>query len=176
VKREKALAFILPSLKRKILIFLVRLVQKRGNFAGQYLCSMRIVLLSSLFVFLLSSCAQSGKQENQGAIEELDARIMRIHDEAMPKISKVLSLRKLVQQKIDSCQNSLLCDQWQEASYQLTRADAQMMDWMRKYQKPLAKDTALSYLTNQEQIISKVSLDINTSISLADSLLNAIEP
>ncbi|MFY8190641.1 MAG: hypothetical protein ACOVK9_06720, partial [Bacteroidia bacterium] len=103
-------------------------------------------------------------------------RIMLIHDKAMPKISKVLLLRKLVQQKIDSCQNSIECNQWQAASYELTKADAQMMDWMRKYQKPLGKDTALSYLANQEQIITKVSLDINSSISVADSLLNASKP
>jgi len=137
---------------------------------------MRIVLLGSIFVFLVSSCANSNRQEKLGAIEELDARIMLIHDEAMPKISKVLSLRKLVQQKIDSCQNSIECNQWQAASYELTKADAQMMDWMRKYQKPLGKDTALSYLANQEQIITKVSLDINSSISVADSLLNASKP
>lgn len=97
----------------------------------------------------------------------LDQNIMVTHDEVMPKIGLVLSLRRNINAKIDSCQTETCKEALQEISYQLTKADADMMQWMRTYQTPQGKDTAIQYLKNQQQEIDRVKSQILQSIEAA---------
>jgi hypothetical protein len=100
-------------------------------------------------------------------ITKLDQQIMVTHDEVMPKIGLVLSLRRNINAKIDSCPNKACKEALQEISYALTKADADMMQWMRTYQTPQGKDTAIQYLENQQKEITRVKSQILQSIQSA---------
>jgi hypothetical protein len=94
----------------------------------------------------------------------------------MPKIAKVLALRKRIQHKIDSVTSTNNLSHLQTVSYALTKADAAMMNWMRSYQIPAKSDTAIAYLKAQEIEINRISAAIYESIQLADSTLKTITP
>ena len=94
----------------------------------------------------------------------------------MPNISKVLSLRKRIQHTIDSFALPNQLAHLQQVSFALTKADADMMNWMRSYQIPMKSDTAIAYLIAQETEITRISNAIYESIRLADSTLNNMQP
>ncbi|MCG9880562.1 MAG: hypothetical protein MH472_08185 [Bacteroidia bacterium] len=137
---------------------------------------MRFLTFLSLFVSLFFACSEPKPDPQIIEIERKDSLIMGIHDEVMPKIAKVLSLRKQIQYKIDSAKQNTHLEHLQSVSYALTKADADMMHWMRAYQIPMSSDTALSYLNKQEQEIKAISAAIYESIRVADSTLKTIQP
>ena len=130
-----------------------------------------------IILALIISCNQNQSQEvitiNEetdslaAIIANLDEQIMVTHDEVMPKIGLVLSLRRNINAKIDSCRTKSCKEELQKLSYALTKADADMMQWMRNYQTPKGKDTAITYLQNQQTEIDRVKLQILQSIEAA---------
>jgi|688.fasta_scaffold116849_3 hypothetical protein len=128
-----------------------------------------------VFLFFLA-CAEPKQDAQIAEIEKLDSAIMQVHDAVMPKIAKVLSLRKQLQNKIDSGLVSAQKEQFEAATYALTKADAAMMQWMRNYQIPLKSDTAIIYLQQQVLEMNEISEAIYQSIRVADSTLNSLKP
>ena len=126
--------------------------------------------MTSFFLLALFSCNDNHNLEKE--INAYDHQILVTHDEVMPKIGKVLLLRKQINNKLDSCKDENCKEVYQEAYYQLTKADADMMNWMHHYQKPSGNDTAIAYLKQQLEVIEKVKVQILSSILVADSLLN----
>jgi len=126
----------------------------------------------SLLLLVFFACNEETKP-NKTELESMDIEILQIHDEVMPKIGNVLSLRKKLNALLDSTSNSLTKDTLQKMSYQLTKADADMMSWMRNYKKPEVSDTALVYLSQQLSEISMVKKQINSSIEVAENYLAA---
>jgi hypothetical protein len=130
-----------------------------------------------IILALIISCNQNQSQEvitiNEetdslaAIITNLDEQIMITHDEVMPKIGLVLSLRRNINAKIDSCRTNHCKEELQKISYALTKADADMMQWMRNYQTPHGKDTAITYLQNQQIEIDRVKQQILQSIDAA---------
>ncbi len=137
---------------------------------------MRFLLSFALFLALLCSCAEPKIDAQIIEIARRDSVIMHVHDEVMPKIAKVLALRKRIQHKIDSVTSTNNLAHLQTVSYALTKADAAMMNWMRSYQIPAKSDTAIAYLKAQEIEINRISAAIYESIQLADSTLKTIAP
>ena len=117
-----------------------------------------------LFVF---ACANPNQEE----IEKLDQQIMATHDEVMPKMGEVLSLRKQIQERLDSCKTPACTDSLNKLSYALTKADADMMKWMRAYRKPSNHDSSLLYLEGQLKMIELVKTQILDGISNAKNYL-----
>jgi len=141
---------------------------------------MRILFL--LWTLLMLSCGNEGGKNSAGekvdlgrldSVKILDQTILKTHDEVMPKIGLVLSLRRRINARIDLTNSGAEKDALQKISFALTKADADMMKWMRAYQKPLGLDTALSYLSGQVKEIDKVKMQILSSIELAQQELNA---
>jgi len=130
------------------------------------------------FVIILFfwACAEPKQDAQIAEIEKLDSAIMYAHDAVMPKIAKVLSLRKQLQNKLDSGLVPNQKEQFEAATYALTKADAAMMQWMRNYQIPLKSDTAINYLQQQVLEINEISVAIYESIRVADSTLNSLQP
>ncbi len=126
-----------------------------------------------IFVFALSCIISSCEEADNTSVEikELHTRIMATHDHVMPMIGKVLSLRKQVQALLDSCSSADCGDSLQAITYNLTKADADMMNWMHSYKVPLGQDTALKYLNNQEVAIAQVKEQILSSIEAAETCL-----
>ena len=127
--------------------------------------------ITPLLVLLLCCFACNSNANLQQEVANIEQQIMFTHDEVMPRISKVLSLRKQVNMRLDSCSNITCKEGLQNISYQLTKADADMMKWMHQYQKPLVNDTVIFYLKNQQLMIEQVKVQILNSIIAADSIL-----
>lgn len=134
---------------------------------------MRFCFIIGVLATLFFACSEPKPDPQIIEIESKDSLIMAIHDEVMPKIAKVLSLRKQIQHKIDSADESENKAHLQHVSYSLTKADADMMQWMRSYQIPMMSDTAITYLNKQELEIKAISAAIYESIRLADSTINS---
>lgn len=137
---------------------------------------MRFYQYAVLVLSIFFACAEPKLDAQIAEIESRDSLIMHLHDEVMPNISKVLSLRKRIQHTIDSIALPNQLAHLQQVSFALTKADADMMNWMRSYQIPMKSDTAIAYLIAQETEITRISNAIYESIRLADSTLNNMQP
>ncbi len=118
------------------------------------------------------SCGSNNKQKQ---LDTVDKQIMDTHDEVMPRMGEVLRLRKKIQAKLDSCLSPTCSDTLNQLSYALTKADADMMKWMRAYKKPEAGDTALTYLNTQLKEIELVKTQILEGIAHAKTYLEINE-
>ncbi len=128
-----------------------------------------LALSCLLFMF---SCGSNNKQKQ---LDTVDKQIMDTHDEVMPRMGEVLRLRKQIQAKLDSCLSPTCSDTLNQLSYALTKADADMMKWMRAYKKPEAGDTALTYLNTQLKEIELVKTQILEGITHAKKYLEINE-
>lgn len=120
-----------------------------------------------MIAFLFFAC-----NEAPNNAKVLDDKIMQIHDEAMAKSSLVLSLKKEINDKIDSVSESAYKDSLLAISSHLYKADRSMLDWMHGYKTPnLKADSAEIYLTQQLAAINKVYKLTFESINEAKSIL-----
>ena len=103
----------------------------------------------------------------------LDDKIMQIHDESMAKAALVLSLKKEINNQIDSTNDGQFKDSLLAISSHLYKADRSMLDWMHAYKTPnLKADSAEKYLTHQLTEINKVYSLTFESIKEAKAILN----
>jgi hypothetical protein len=127
---------------------------------------MNKVLLGMVLLFL--ACNNNGN--NKALI--LDKEVMLKHDEAMAKSGYVLSLKKQVNNLLDSTLNKELKDSLQKISTKLYTADRMMLDWMHQYNTPnYESDSAISYLQLQLEKINEVHTITFESIKAAEAVL-----
>jgi len=136
----------------------------------------RILSLAAGIILILAACS-GPNQQGSGAKEEqakkMSEQVMNTHDEAMKFSSLVLKLKRRINDKIDSLNETNGRDRYQKVSSQLYAADQEMMNWMRNYKEPnMSNDTALAYLQSEYQKILKVKSLTDTSIANAKKLLN----
>jgi hypothetical protein len=136
----------------------------------------RILSLAAGIILILAACS-GPNQQGSGAKEEqakkMSEQVMNTHDEAMKFSSLVLKLKRRINDKIDSLNETNGRDVYQKVSSQLYAADQEMLNWMRNYKEPnLSADTALAYLQSEYQKILKVKSLTDTSIANAKKLLN----
>lgn len=128
---------------------------------------MNIKLLFSIIALLFFAC-----NEAPNNAQVLDDKIMQIHDESMAKAALVLSLKKEINNQIDSINDGQFKDSLLAISNHLYKADRSMLDWMHAYKTPnLNNDSAEKYLTNQLVEINKVYRLTFESIKEAKSIL-----
>jgi hypothetical protein len=124
------------------------------------------------FLYLIILVLFFACNETSNKVKVLDNKIMQIHDEAMAKSSLVLSLKKEINNKIDSTNDGLFKDSLLVISSHLYKADRSMLDWMHTYKTPnLKADSAEKYLTNQLAEINKVYKLTFESIEEAKDIL-----
>ncbi len=136
----------------------------------------RILSLAAGIILILAACS-GPNQQGSGAKEEqakkMSEQVMNTHDEAMKFSSLVLKLKRRINDKIDSLNETNGRDMYQKVSSQLYAADQEMMNWMRNYKEPnMSTDTALAYLQSEYQKILKVKSLTDSSIAHAKKLLN----
>jgi hypothetical protein len=124
-----------------------------------------------IVMMALATSLAACTDERKKAADALDKEVMQIHDEVMPKMGKVLTYRKRINNKIDSCSNQACKDSLQPISYALSKADEDMMQWMRNFERPEGLDTAEAYLTVQKQEIEKVSALVEEGLKNAEAVL-----
>jgi hypothetical protein len=127
---------------------------------------MNKVLLGMVLLFF----ACNNNSNNKALI--LDKEVMLKHDEAMAKSGYVLSLKKQVNNLLDSTLNKELKDSLQKISTKLYTADRMMLDWMHQYNTPnYESDTAINYLQLQLEKINEVHTITFESIKAAEAVL-----
>lgn len=128
---------------------------------------MRGILLGLTLLFI--ACSNNNSASEAAVI---DKEIMLKHDEAMAKSSYILSLKKQINNLLDSNFNNQIKDSLQGISVKLYTADRMMLDWMHQYQTPnYESDTALAYLNLQLEKINKVHQITFESIKAAEAIL-----
>jgi len=118
---------------------------------------------SLVFVTLLVHC--KSEDPIQIKINQKHKEIMSIHDEVMPKMKDIYSLKKQLKKVEDK-------DQVVDLLSALENADDAMMDWMAQYKKP-KKDVINyeSYLADQQKAVTKVREEMLSAISQAQTYL-----
>jgi len=144
------------------------------------------LIILSLTILSILSCKQEKKIEvslesNQEVSKETSQmeEVIAIHDEVMPKMSKIGRLVAALRKKIDSDQGTAIDKQAME---DLQDAHKSMMDWMQglgtKFDPAEIRDgKALTpekqgLLDEEEAKIKIVKEKINSSIESAEKLLN----
>ena len=128
-----------------------------------------IRLFVLLLVLNLPSC-----QTNEA--EVLHNEIIDIHDEVMPKTSKIAYLYIAFRKKVET-DSMISQDQKMELQKQaddLEKAEDEMMVWMNDYIPPNKmgstknKKEIIDYLLEQKKIISEIKVHTNTSLALGE--------
>lgn len=134
---------------------------------------MKKFFLTSFFaISLLSSCENEKVQE----AKKLNQQIMVVHDEVMPKLGELNSLKQHVKQysQITSPENAALKDSLIQGILVLTEADEAMMNWMAQYEYPNPKlndEEILKYLTAQKDSVKQMSDKIYMAMAIGHQLL-----
>jgi C4-type Zn-finger protein len=126
--------------------------------------------LALLTLFLVFACVK--KDNGEALVNE----VLNIHDEVMPKIGEVMSLRKKVLDKVEGSTNP---DELRDIALSLEEAQQGMMLWMNDWSKnsaPFIKNEAteeekMNYLNAEKERVTKVKEDINNSIAKAKEAL-----
>ena len=148
---------------------------------------MKIISLLAAFIFLISSCNNSGTgnkpKQAKTHVDSLWEEVMAGHDEAMSKMGKITRAKKTIQQAIDSI--GKLPQNLQKAALpykarldslldRLKYADYAMNRWMEEFDTDSALDDAkkrVEYLESEKLKISKVKQAMINGLEKADSLL-----
>jgi hypothetical protein len=121
---------------------------------------------------LLSACSGG----NQQKVDKLEAEVIAIHDEVMPKMGEIVELKaKLAEQMANQDSTKANYQQYKQKSdslsNMLTDADNKMMDWMDEYNpdtlKALKPDQALIYLAAEKEKLEKLKTSTINSINAA---------
>lgn len=132
-------------------------------------------------VFSLSSC-----NKNADKVLELEGEVMTIHDEVMPQMDDIMTLKSKLSKKIihmDSLQNEGIAGnniaeqriKATEVNQKLNESDKLMMDWMHEYRgdsaKKLKSEEAILYFEAQKKKIIDVKEITSKNIQEAKTFL-----
>jgi hypothetical protein len=139
-----------------------------------------------LTALLLTLLIVSGCEPQKDQVAELEAQVMSLHDEVMPKMDQLMELGAQLSEKLtelDSLQgegvsSTTLLEQREKAltlKKSLADADESMMDWMRRYRgdsaKKLPDEEAIAYLNSEKEKMQIVKEKTLTSIAEAKAFL-----
>lgn len=113
----------------------------------------------------------------------LRVEVIAIHDEVMPLMGELKSLKKEVKLKTvnllesDSSANAEKIKELRDLENQLDDAFEGMFVWMRQYKAPdesVSEEEAKAYLTQQKILVEKVNKDIKEALQAAKVELGKI--
>jgi len=135
-----------------------------------------LLILSLFFVFAIS-CKEDKKTVPTAELTQME-RVMDMHDEVMPKMSKISTLASKLRKKIDSDNGSMI---EKEAMDELQAANKSMMDWMQDFMGHFDHDEInkgktltpekQALLDADEQKMIEVKNKMEASIKNAEALL-----
>lgn len=131
---------------------------------------MKRILALLPFLFFVVACS-SGE-----STQEKVNKIFEVHDEAMPKIGEVMSLKKRVEAKAGESENA---EELNHLATELENAQQNMMNWMHEWSaesgpyvnEEASKEEAAKFFKSQMEKVTKVRDDINSSIAKANKAL-----
>ena len=140
---------------------------------------MKNIKLSALiFLSFFLGCTGSRESNQQKLQKGIYDEVMAIHDEIMPKMSKIMTLEKDLESLIQDSLVQKNPEQIKEIESQIARlkdADEAMMHWMRNFQvnhEGWPHDSIMSYLSKEKDEVSKVRDQMLDAISGAEELVN----
>ena len=142
---------------------------------------MRYSLAVFLFFLFISCDSGNGQLKSEWSeAQVLQKRekvkeVMAIHDEAMPWMDEIHSLRKKIEERKTTSNSDSLTYYYDSLLMDLDNADNIMMTWMRRYKEPNDTgklDLALGYLENEKIEISKVRDQMAKAIQNAKDAIN----
>ncbi|MBT8231640.1 MAG: hypothetical protein HKO66_12455 [Saprospiraceae bacterium] len=103
-------------------------------------------------------------------VEALYTEVIAIHDEVMPKMSTIHKLKKKLKKIENGVVTKVLIDN-------LDKADEGMMQWMEdfavfKKMDDKSDEEKIKFLEEEKEKITKVSVNMKSSISIAEAYLN----
>ncbi len=120
-----------------------------------------VLSILTLLLFVLSGCGNKPDQ-----LESIKKEVMDVHDEVMPKMGELRSVRKSLIEKSKAA-DSTAANRLDVLAKNLEVANDQMMSWMNQYEPQFEG-------TEEEKI--KYYKDQNASIqTVKNSMLNALE-
>jgi chemotaxis response regulator CheB len=139
-----------------------------------------------LTMALLLSIFGCSKEAQKDKVSDLEAEVMTIHDEVMPQMDDIMTLKSKLSKKIqsmDSLQNegissNTLAEQRIKAvdlNQKLNESDKLMMNWMHEYRgdsaRKLKPEAAVSYFETEKEKILLVKQTTTKSIQEAKTFL-----
>jgi PBP1b-binding outer membrane lipoprotein LpoB len=138
-----------------------------------------LIICLSLF---FSAC---GSEQDQ--VDALEKEVLALHDEVMPKLDDVMSLKARIATQIhrmDSLENEGITGnkmaeeriKLNDITQKLTDSDEMMMNWMRNYKgdsaKKLKPEAAIQYFNTEKEKMLEVQNFTTKSINDAKAILN----
>lgn len=125
----------------------------------------------------MAGCESNSKDQNQ----ELKQEVIDIHDEVMPLMGDLKSLKKKIDEKNilisqSDPENIDKIKKLESLSNDLDSAFNGMFVWMRQFQSSydeLSKDEVQTYLLEQKQKVEKVNRDIKKALTEAKKELES---
>jgi len=101
-------------------------------------------------------------------------QVIELHDEVMPKLSQISTLKSEIEAKMEASGDSIERSEWLQLMLQLDEADESMWVWMRQF-KPDMDSTVtvedMAYLETQLKEVAEVAQNINGSIERSKKAL-----
>jgi hypothetical protein len=144
---------------------------------------MKSFLIAVLTGFILfgSSCSSSSEKQN---IESLREEVIAIHDEVMPKMGELKTLRKEIAAKAneldqaDSIANTSEVRELKGLAGRMDDAFEGMFVWMRQFNSTyegMKEDEIEAYLLDQREKVKVVNSDIRISLQEAKAKLGRLD-
>lgn len=140
-------------------------------------------LISALALILtvnLFSCKNATKNENTplAAEDSLYNEVMRVHDEMMPKMQDIVTLKGKLSTIADSLVkiDSTTVQPYSTAINNLSGADKAMMGWMHQFEPNmdgLTDEEKINYLNLQKNKMDSVKIVMQNAIDEGNKLLNS---
>lgn len=127
----------------------------------------------SLFVIILFVFACEKKEDK---FDTLKTEVFAIHDEVMPKMGELMSLKKKILDKVEVSANP---DELRGIALSLEKAQEGMMSWMNDWSKnstphvnnESTEEEKMTFINAEIVRVKKVKEDINSSIAAAKKAL-----
>lgn len=144
---------------------------------------MKKYLLTVTALFFIYGCDSNAEKDK---ITGLESEVLTIHDEVMPKMDQIMTLKSQLSKKIqamDSLQNEGISSitfaeeriKAVDLNQKLNESDKLMMKWMHEYRgdsaKKLKSDQALAYFEKEKEKILNVKQTTIKSIQEAQTFL-----
>jgi hypothetical protein len=117
---------------------------------------------------------------SQNDLKKMEDEVMAIHDEVMPKMGDIMSMKEALKKNIaaidsNSVGYAAVKAQSDSLSYLLVKSDDQMMDWMNDYNPDtlvtIKPEEGMKYLEEQKAILNQIKESTNKNLDAVKSFL-----
>jgi chromosome segregation ATPase len=145
--------------------------------------TMKVLYLTIFLPAFFLCCKQAATQGDSSSTEAkaLEAKVMTLHDEVMPKVNDISALSAQLRKLKASLPESVdgqkeIPDGLDQILESLKLSEQGMWDWMKAYsdaKATLTEDQVKPFMEKQLDILNKVDKDMTTSIEQAKNWIAA---